>query len=292
MKTVPEVSIIIVSFNTKQLLDDCLASVRKSLQRTNTPSEIIVVENASTDGTKEMVKKKYPEVTLIVNRNNEGFGKGNNQGIKVAKGKYILLLNSDTLLQNNAIGNLIAFSKLHPDTFVGPKLYNADGSIQTSAGPFFTLPVVVAALFLRGDKYGISRCSPDETRYIDWVSGACIIAPKQLFSNGLLFDEGIFMYMEEIDLLMRARAKGYRTMFYPEARITHIGAASSGNSRKGPVLNIYRGFLYVYKKHYSKISLSLLRFLLQLKALIAIGIGLVTGNEELRTIYAEAYKLV
>jgi GT2 family glycosyltransferase len=195
-------------------------------------------------------------------------------------------------VQGPAIGKLAAFSKTHPTTFVGPKLYNPDGTAQTSGGPFFTLPIVFAALFLRGDRNGMTRLSPDDTRYIDWVSGACIIAPRRLFQDGLLFDEGIFMYMEEIDLLMRARKKGYRTMFYHEAHITHLGSGSSTNRRKGPVLNIYRGFLYLYKKHYSKNSVCVLRFLLQLKALVAIAVGVVTGNSDLKSIYAEAYILV
>jgi len=292
MKTLVEVSIIIVSFNTKNLLDDCLASVVKSLTLAKITAEIIVIDNVSQDGTKEMVKKKYPEVVLIANRENVGFGKGNNQGIRAAKGEYILLLNSDTIVQGDAVGKLLAFSKAHPATFIGPKLYNVDGTAQTSGGPFFTLPVVFAALFLKGDRNGMTRQSPDENRYIDWVSGACIIAPKRLFLDDLFFDEGIFMYMEEIDLLMRAREKGYRTMFYHEAHITHLGSGSSTNRRKGPVLNIYRGFLYLYKKHYSKISVGILRFLLQLKALIAMGAGYLTGNSELTAIYAEAYKLV
>ena len=292
MKKPIDVSIIIISYNTKQLLDDCLASVYHSIKRTQTSSEIIVVDNASSDGSVAMVKKKYPDVVLIPNRDNVGFGKGNNQGIRIAKGDRILLLNSDTIVQGSAIEILLACSKKNPTMFIGPKLFNIDGSPQTSGGPFFTLPVVFAVLFLKGDKIGLTRQSPDETRLIDWVSGACIIAPRSLFLDGLLFDEGIFMYMEEIDLLMRARGKGYRTLFCHEAHVTHLGSGSSTNRRKGPVLNIYRGFLYLYKKHYSAVSVILLRFLLQLKALLAMGAGILFGNKELKEIYAEAYTLV
>lgn len=287
-----DLSVIIVSYNTKKLLDDCLAFVYSSLKESNIEMEVIVVDNVSTDGSKEMIRKKYPQVILVANRENVGFGRGNNQGIRKAKGDYILLLNSDTIVQDSAIAKLFHFSQNHPDVFVGPKLYNVDGSPQTSGGPFFSLPVVFASLFLKGDYIGLTRQSPDHTRYIDWVSGACIIAPKKLFMDGLLFDEGIFMYMEEIDLLMRARSRGYRTMFYHEAHITHLGSGSSTNRRKGPVLNIYRGFLYLYKKHYNKVSLAVLRFLLKAKALLAIGIARVTGNGELRSIYEEAYQLV
>lgn len=285
-------SIIIVSFNTKKLLSDCLSSVYRSLAGSDVEAEIIVVDNVSTDGSKEMVAKKYPRVSLIANRENAGFGKANNQGIQKSRGEHILLLNSDTIVQDDSIPKLVYFSKAHPNVFVGPKLFNADGTPQTSGGPFFTLPVVFAALFLKGDYNGLTRQSPNRTRFIDWVSGACIIAPKRLFLDDLLFDEGIFMYMEEIDLLMRARAKGYRTMFYHAARITHLGSGSSTNKRKGPVLNIYRGFLYLYKKHYNKKLLAILRGMLKAKALLAIAIGKITGNGELTSIYEEAYRLV
>lgn len=283
-----DVSIIIVSFNTKQLLDDCLHSVYRSLSDSGIKEEIIVVDNVSKDGSKEMVKKKYPKVVLIENKANVGFGRANNQGIRKAKGKHILLLNSDTVCQGDALVKLVRFSQNHPTVFAGPKLFNADGTPQTSGGPFFTLPVVFAALFLKGDYNGLTRQSPDETRFIDWVSGACIIAPKKLFMDDLLFDEGIFMYMEEIDLLMRGRNKGYRTMFYHEAKITHLGGGSSTNKRKGPVLNIYRGFLYLYKKHYSHLSFGVLRLLLKLKAIIA----RIIGNAEIKSIYEEAYRMV
>lgn len=287
-----DVSIIVVSFNTKKLLDDCIGAVVATLKNTKLRAEIIVVDNASIDGSVALLHKKYPEVIRIENKENVGFGKANNQGIKKSRGEHILLLNSDTIVQEFAIEKLVRFSQSHPDVFVGPKLYNADGTIQTSCGPFFTLPVVFAVLFLKGDYNGLTRQSPPNTRYVDWVSGACIMAPKKLFWNDLLFDEGIFMYMEEVDLLMRARAKGYRTMFCHESHITHLGGGSSTNKRKGPVLNIYRGFLYVYKKHYSNLSLWVLHVMLKLKAVIAIALGRLTGSRELVSTYEEAFQLV
>lgn len=287
-----DLSIIIVSYNTKKLTDDCLASIKKSMSGTAITYEVIVVDNVSTDGTREMLAKKYKDVVTILNDENIGFGRANNQGIKKAKGQYILLINSDTLAVTNAIPKLYDFSKNHPRAFVGPKLLNMDRSAQTSCGPFLTLPVIFAALFLKGDVLGITRWSPGKTQYVDWVSGACMIAPKKLFFDDLLFDENIFMYMEEIDLLMRARKKGYRTYFYPGAQIIHLGSGSSTNKRTGPVLNIYKGMLFVYKKHYSRFSLFFLKCLLKKKALISLAIGYITGSEYLKTTYAEAYKLV
>ncbi len=287
-----DLSVIIISFNTKKLTEDCLTSTIKSLKQAKLTWEIIVVDNVSTDGTREMLKKKFPEVRTILNQENVGFGRGNNQGIKAAKGEYILLLNSDTVVLNTAIGKLLSFAKQHPNAFVGPKLLNLDRSPQTSCGPFFSLPVVFIALFLKGDRLGITRWSPNHVRKVDWVSGACILAAKRLFMNDLLFDEKIFMYMEEIDLLYRAKKKGYATYFYPRSLIVHVGSGSSTDKRKGPVLNIYRGYVYVYTKHYSGLSLSILRGMLKTKAMISWLIGVLTGSAYLKETYAEAYQLV
>ena len=287
-----DLSIIIVSYNTKKILDECLFSVFRSLKHASLSSEVIVIDNCSTDGTREMLKKKYPKVEAVFNKENAGFGKANNQGIRMAKGDTILLLNSDTVVINNAIGKLVSFGKQHPNSFIGAKLLNPDRSPQTSCGPFFSLPVVFAALFLKGDKIGLTRWSPNRVRKVDWISGACILGPKRLFMNDLLFDEKIFMYMEEIDLLYRAKKKGYTTYFYPRSLFVHLGAASSVNRTKGPVLNIYRGFLYFYRKHRSPLSLTLLRGMLKVKAAIAWGIGELLGNGLLKETYAEAYKLV
>ncbi len=287
-----DVSIIIVSYNTKKITQDCIASVIKSLKDTSLTWEIILVDNVSTDGTRQMLKEQFPKVTTVLNKENVGFGRANNQGIRIAKGEYVLLLNSDTLVLNNAIGKLLAFARQHPNAFVGAKLLNLDRSAQTSCGPFFSLPVVFTALFLKGDYIGLTRWSPNSVRKVDWVSGACIMAPKKLFMNDLLFDENIFMYMEEIDLLYRAKKKGYPTYFYPRSLIVHLGAASSTNKRKGPVLNIYKGLTYFYKKNRSPLALLLLRGLLKTKAMIAWSIGAIMGKEGLKETYAEAYHLV
>ena len=154
------------------------------------------------------------------------------------------------------------------------------------------MPVIFASLFLKGDKIGLTRWSPNRARKVDWVSGAAILAPKKLFMQDLLFDEKIFMYMEEIDLLMRAREKGYPTYFYPRSLIVHLGAASSTDRRKGPVLNIYRGFLYLYAKHGSSAGLRAVKLMLKAKAVLSWTTGMIFGNDYLKDTYAEAYKLV
>jgi GT2 family glycosyltransferase len=239
-----------------------------------------------------MLAKKFPTVKTILNSENAGFGKANNQAIAKAEGDYVLLLNSDTIVLNNAIGKLVSFGKQHPNAFIGAKLLNVDRSAQTSCGPFLSLPVVFTALFLKGDVLGITRWSPNHVRKVDWISGACILGPRKLFKNGLLFDEKIFMYMEEIDLLYRAKKKGISVFFYPRSLIVHLGGGSSSNKRKGPVLQIYRGLLYFYQKHHSAAAVGVLRLMLRAKALISWLVGVIVGNRYLKETYAEAYKLV
>ncbi len=285
-------SIIITSKDTKKLLSDCIASIYRSLEGTGITAEIIVVDNGSTDGTVPMIRKSFPKVILIPNKENAGFGKANNQGIAKSKGEYILLLNSDTVVRDRAIEDLVAFAKSHPKSFVGPKLLNPDLSDQTSCGPAFTLPVVFAILFLKGDVLRLTRWSPDRTREVDWVSGACLIAPRAVFLDGLLFDERIFMYMDEIDLLYRAKRKGYTVYFYPVPKVVHIGSASSTNKRKGPILNIYRGFLSFYRTHYPGWKLRVVVGMLQCKALLGIALGALLGKAQVKETYEEALQLV
>jgi hypothetical protein len=287
-----DLSIVIVSFNTKELTRACLASIYKYLGKSGMSFEVVLVDNVSTDGTREMLTREFPQVVTILNDKNVGFGIANNQGIRKAKGEWVLLLNSDTVILDDSLVAMLAFARAHPNSFVGPKLLNPDYSPQTSCGPFFSLPVVFAVLFLKGDRIGLTRWSPDETRQVDWLSGACILGPRKLFMDGLLFDEKIFMYMEEVDLLYRARMRGHKTYFYHACQIVHLGGGSSTNKRKGPVLNIYKGFTYFYRKHYGATQLGLLRGMLKLKALVAWGMGIVFRKQYLKETYAEAYHLV
>lgn len=286
-----DVSIIIPSFNTSVLLARCLTSVFASLQESNISHEVIVVDNASTDGSGTMVKKMFPGARIIQNTVNMGFGKANNQAIKSSAGRYILLLNSDIVVQDDAIGALYRVIKDKKKAFAGGKLFNVDGSAQASCGPFFTLPVVALMLFARGDYWGATRFSPDITKSVDWVSGACLMGEKKAFEEVGLFDEGIFMYMEDIDFLYRAKKKGYGVFFCSDARFTHAGAGSSGQ-RRTPVVNIYRGLMYFYRKHRGPAACATIRFMLIVKALAAIAGGRIMGKRDLSLIYEEAIGVV
>lgn len=290
----PELSIIIVSYNTEKITIDCIDSVFKSLKNSSLKCEIIVIDNASTDTSVKMLKKlelKNKNLTLIENKENVGFGNANNQGIKQAKGSLLLLLNSDIVVLNQAIEKLVTYFKSQTTfKFLGGKLLNKDGTGQPSCGPFYTLPVIFAALFLKGDYWGLTRYSPGKITNVDWISGACILTEKSIFQKLGGFDKKIFMYMEEVDLFYRASKAGNLIGFYPDAKFIHLGSASSGQ-RTYPIIQVYNGFLYFYKKHHSKSALILLKFLLQLKALVSIGIGKILKDDYLVKTYEKAFQV-
>lgn len=286
-----DLSIIIPSYNTKALLDRCLTSVFVSLSTSKLSYEVIVVDNASKDGTPKLLKTKYPRVISILNSKNVGYGKANNQATRLARGTYILLINSDILVQGRAIENITEFGVIHSSSFIGGKLFNEDQTPQASCGPFYTLGVVFLMLFCKGDALGITRYSPTQIRRVDWVSGACLFGSKKSFEEVGLFDEDIFLYMEEIEFLYRARQKGYEVLFFPDAHFIHTGAASSGG-RIEPVKNIYKGLVYVYSRHKSIIEQRILYTMLYAKAIVAIAIGRIAGRQSIATTYEETLSVL
>jgi len=296
MKTL-DLSIVIVSYNTKKITQDCLESINRSLTGTKIKYEIVMIDNDSHDGSQELLEKlaNDPKNNLVYKqtRDNLGFGRGNNLGVKIAKGKYILLLNSDTIILNRSIEKLYNFYVENEKQvrFLGAKLLNYDLSPQSSAGRFFTLPVIFATLLLKGDYWGLTRSSPSKFCQVDWVSGACIMTTKKLYQRLGGFDKNIFMYMEEVDLLYRAKKLNLNTFFYPKSQIIHLGSASS-NGKTFPILQVYRGFLFFYKKHYSIFHILILRLILKFKALIAYFIGKIKGDRYLIETYEQAFKLV
>lgn len=290
-----ELSIIILSYNTAQLTKETIESIYTSTHLANDQFEIIVLDNASSDDSILVISRlceKYKNLHLIQESTNHGFSRGNNLAVQKARGKYVLFLNSDIIVQEKGIDVLLETIKSDNNiNFVGGKLLNKDGSPQASCGPFYTLPVIFGALFLRGDYWGLTRYSPQERKRVDWVSGACLLTTREAFLELGGFDEKIFMYMEEIDLLYRAKKKEMKTFFEPNARFIHLGSASS-KGKTYPILQVYRGFLYFYHKHHSRFHILALKGMLQLKALIVIVIGLVTHKRQLVKTYEEAQNIV
>ena len=298
-----ELSIIIVSYNTKKITENCLKSIFRSLHNSKINYEVIIVDNNSTDGSTDMIKKIQNskiknqncqlKFKIILNKKNLGFAVANNQATKIASGKYLFFLNSDILVLNNAIEKLLKFYKQKEKMihFLGGKLLNKDLTPQPSCGPMYSLPMVFFHLFLKGDYWGLTRYSPNDVKEVDWVSGACILTKKKFMEKLGGFDENIFMYMDEIDLFYRAKKAGYRIFFYPHAKFIHLGSASSAG-RSFPILQVYNGLIYFYKKHYnSPIYLFFLKFMLKFKAIVAIFIGKILKNKYLTETYEKAFQI-
>lgn len=287
-----DLSIIILSFNTKDILDNCLKSILKNSKGID--MEIIVVDNHSTDGSPESIRKNFPGVYLIENNKNEGFAKANNQGIKISKGKYILLLNSDTLVEKDAIKEMINFMESRKEVgVVGPQLLNSDRSKQASAGRFPDLFTVFIMLFFEHwQQNRFVRTSFDTLTQTDWIMGAALMIRKNILEKTGLLDEKIFMYYDEVEWCYRIKKAGYKIYFYPKPEIIHLWQGSSQSKREGPILANYKGLVYFYEKHKTKIELLLLKFLLKTKAILALGVGYLTNNSYLKETYEKALNLV
>ena len=288
-----DLSVIIVNWNTKKLLLECLDSVDKQTQGIN--YEIIVVDNGSTDGSMEAIRNTQYEIRnliIIENKKNLGFAKANNQGIKVAQGKYILLLNTDTKIVDNALKKLIDFADSKSNLgVVGPKLLNRDGSAQPSTAPFFTLANAFLWLFT-GDHFLYS--SPKSASRTDWVMGSAFLVKRGVIDKVGFLDEKFFMYVEEQEWCYRIKKAGFEVWFYPGAEIYHLVRGSSLGGRqgkKGAILNIYRGLIYFYGKHFASWQLLVLKFFLLTKAAIAWLVGWLLRNEYLRNTYGKAFKV-
>jgi len=233
-----DVSVIIVNYNTRALLHECLASVVAETK--DVQYEIIVVDNASTDGSRELLEREFPHVRRIFNEDNKGFAAANNQAIKIAQGRYVLLLNSDTRVLDGAIQKTMAFMEDHAEaSVVGCKLLNADGSLQRSCMSFpsawnlfsdsFFLYLVFPRTQLFGNYY-MTWFDYDSMRSVDVVKGAFMMFRRVVFDTIGSFDEAYFMYTEETDLCYRVKAAGFQVIFYPSASIIHYGGGSVVNT--------------------------------------------------------------
>lgn len=297
-----DLSIIIVSYNTKKLLLECIDSIKKHTKSID--FEIIVVDNASSDGSPEAVGK-IKGVTLYKNSKNLGFAKANNQGIKKAQGKYVLLLNSDTLLSDNSLKEIVLFLEDNRKAGIATcALKNKDGSLQGTGGYFPTLLGVFSWMTIqdipgvdnfikpfhpmRAKSFAKGASFYQKVRQLDWVTGAFFLVRKEVFDQVGLFDENYFMYVEEVDFCFRAKAKGWQVWYLPRCNILHYGGASG--TQELSVIAEYEGIKRFYKKFYPSWQYPVLRFLLKIGALGRIVLfGLVEGKGAAKT-YAQAFR--
>lgn len=287
-----KISIVVLSWNTKKLLRDCLNSLNESLTG-NLTVEVIVVDNASNDGSIEMIKKEFPEIRLIMNKENLGYGKGNNVGINAAKGSQVMILNSDTLVKKGTVEKLSNFLDDNKQTaIVGPKLLNIDNTPQANCGRFPGLFISFVMLYCEHLGLGrLVRWSPQKSQPVDWLMGAAFMARNEVFEKVDGFDKNIFMYMEEVEWFYRAKKAGFSAYFLKEAEVIHLGRGSSKSGKTEPILNIYRGIIYFFKKHKSVPEQVILLFLLKLIALLALTLGYIKNDGYLKETYGQAIKI-
>ncbi len=225
-----DLSIIVVSFNTKDLLERCLESIVGDPIK----PEIFVVDNASTDGSVEMIRKKFPKVRLIKNKENTGFARAINQGLREAKGENMLLLNSDTQAKKNALKELLDFEKASGPAIIGAKMLNKDGTVQASV---FYLPTLRRAIleYWLGKKGYFSKYSPvgNKAQKVEAVSGGVMLIPKTIIEKIGMLDEKYFMYFEDLDYCRRAGKAGFKIFYLPSAEVVHEHGAS-GRSLSAP----------------------------------------------------------
>ncbi len=304
---VPHLSVIIVSWNVRELLRRALDSLYAAWARGGEPLErleVIVVDNGSHDGTAAMVREDFPQVHLIANRENRGFTGGNNQGIRAARAPVLFLLNPDTEIIGDAPSRLLHYLEAHPRVgMVGPKLLNADGSVQSSRRRFPTLPV----LFLESTwlerwgrpwlrRYYVEDRADDEVQAVDWITGAAMMVRRAALEAAGLFDEGFFMYSEELDLCRRIRAAGWEIVYLPTAQLFHYVGKSSEQVVAARHIYFQSSKVRYARKYHGDLIAGLLRLWLLGQYLWQMGLEggkLLLGHRpELRRARLRAYRQV
>ena len=258
----PDVSVVVTNWNGRELLQACLQSIYD--KTTGIRTEIIVVDDASTDGSAEMVRSKFPDVKLALHETNLGFVRANNHAIELATGRYVLLLNSDTVLVNNAIKILAEFLDIQPDAAVcGGCLKNKDLSTQISYGSFPTFfQAIVDALFLNDlfpraglpNRGAFPMASAVGPRKVDFIIGADLLIRKEIIDQLGLFDERFHAYCEEVDFCYRIRQqKRGQAYLVPSAQIIHLGGMSYSKLGERQIQMHYSGYDKFLRKHHGNI---------------------------------------
>ncbi len=255
---ITEVSVVVVNWNTQDILRDCLRSIYEQCGEIDL--EVIVIDNASTDGSVEMVKKDFPQVTLIENPQNRGFAAANNQGIDISKGRYVLLLNSDTVVLDNAIAETIAFADSHPKAaVVGCRVLNLDQTLQPTCFMFPSILNMLLSstylykLFPKSKFFGRERMtwwSRQDVREVDVVTGCFMLVRRQAIEQVGMMDEKFFMYAEETDWCYRFKQAGWKILFTPCAEIIHLGGQSTAQRSADMIVRLRLSILRFMRKHH------------------------------------------
>ena len=259
----PLVSVIIVSFNTRDYTVKSIESALASRGFKPGEVEVIVIDNNSPDDSVSYIRKNLPEVKVVANKSNPGFGGGNNQGAKLAKGKYLLLLNPDAFLEKDSLRIMVDIMEKRADIVsVGPQLRFMDGSMQQSGG-YLPTPLRIMAWMWWLDKLpGINKLFPTPyhvfdldwhktDRYPEWLMGACVMFRTTEFLTAGGFDDKMFMYAEEVELYRRLKESlGKKVFLTTKTKVVHIGSVSTKKANSFRLVYELQGIQYIYQKHY------------------------------------------
>lgn len=291
-----ELSIIIVNWNTRELLAQCLASIYAHPPKCEL--ETWVVDNASSDGSALMVRERFSGVRLIENHENLGFARANNQAIQESTGIYLLFLNSDTIVRGDALSRLVDFMRKEPEAgVVGASLLNRDGTPQKSYATFPSFWFETAFAFGLDSRSAFSSWFyPQPDSKSDWVRSDCVAGAAFMLKRSTLdtvgfFDEKFFMYSEEIDLQFRVKKAGWGNYLLRSAHISHLGGASTRQLAPAMKAELFRSKVYYFRKHHSPTSAVSLHWIFKLGILGRILKHSWDGDVGKREMWKEALKL-
>lgn len=306
-----DLSIIIVNWNVAALLSACLDSILRNNISLNAvdderlSAEIIVVDSASSDDSLAMLRARYPQITLIAESENVGFTRGNNIGLRAARGRHLLLLNPDTEIIDDALHKLVAYVDAHPDVgIVGPNTRNSDGSYQSTRRRFPTLTTAYfESTWLQPyaprhilDTFYVNDASEDATLDVDWVQGSALLARREVYEHIGGLDEGYVMFCEELDWCHRAKDNGWRVVYVGDARIIHHGGKSTEQVTARKHIHFQQSKLRYVHKHHGAFEAQMLRLFLLASYTWEIAVegfkALLGHKRELRQTRIDAYRQI
>ncbi|MBN1136181.1 MAG: glycosyltransferase family 2 protein [Anaerolineae bacterium] len=274
-----DVTVVIVSWNVRDLLRRCLRSIldSRAADSGGPPSphlqiEVVVVDNASGDGSAEMVRAEFPQVRLIANEENRGFTAANNQGLATGQGRYLMVLNPDTELASDTLATMADYLEEHPRVGVmGPQLRYADGRLQPSRRRFPTLTTALFESTVLGEwwpdnrfarRYRMADTPDDAIQTVDWLVGACLLVRREAYEEAGGLDEGFFMYSEEIDWCRRIKSAGWEVVYLPTATVIHHEGKSSEQVVAARHIYFQSSKVRYFRKHHGAVRAELLRWFL------------------------------
>ena len=277
-------SIIIVNYNVKFFLEQCINSIKTGSK--GLKIEIIIVDNNSTDGSVNMIKNEFPKCIVIENKKNVGFSKANNQGIRKSKGKYVLLLNPDTIIEEDTLSKCISFMEKNSEAgSLGVKMIDGNGKFLPESKRSFPSPMVafykifgLSTIFPKSKKFGtyhLKFLDEEEIHEVDVLSGAFLFIRKEVLNKIGLLDEDFFMYGEDIDISYRIQKSGFKNYYFPKTKIIHYKGESTKKSSINYVFIFYKAMIIFANKHFHKKNAFIFSILINIaiyfRALLSIG---------------------